>query len=340
VGFNGISSGGPGEGGMMRVLRIQLLLLLGAIAWPSITIAQAPAVATPAQGPSSVASAVPKKRIAVLKFDAGALGTQAGDVGGGLAAQLTTALVNSGQFIVIERTELANVLREQEMSAQKLVSGETAAQVGRLLGAQLLVRGTVTEFDQQSGGGGVRLGVGGIGNTMGALGTSTTSGNVAIDVRLIDTSTGQVVQSHRAEAKVEARGYSAEVGVRNMSIGGDSFDKTPLGQATRQAVEQAVTFVIAATTSLPWTGRIVDVSGDQVFLNAGADTGLKPGDRFAVSTVVRELTDPSSGALLGVIEEALGDVQVVSVQEKFSIARMSTPFAAKRGDLVRAKGLR
>ena len=59
-----------------------------------------------------------------------------------------------------------------------------------------------------------------------------------------------------------------------------------------------MTFVIAATTSLPWTGRIVDVTGDQVFLNAGTDTGLKPGDRFAVSTVVRELTDPSSGALL------------------------------------------
>ena len=86
---------------MTRVLRIQLLLLPNNPRGPSITIAQAPAVATPALGPSSVAAAVPKKAHCRAKFGAGALGAQAGDVGGGLAAQLTTALVNSGQFIVI-----------------------------------------------------------------------------------------------------------------------------------------------------------------------------------------------------------------------------------------------
>lgn len=61
----------------------------------------------------------PKKRIAVAKFDAaGAFLAQYGgwDIGGGLAAQLTTALVNSGHFIVVERAEFTLVLREQEMS--------------------------------------------------------------------------------------------------------------------------------------------------------------------------------------------------------------------------------
>ena len=101
----------------------------------------------------------PKKRIAVAKFDAaGAFMAQYGgwDIGGGLAAQLTTALVNSGYFIVVERAELTPVLREQDMAMQKIVSKETAALVGRILGAQLLVAGSVTEFDQRAGGGPLR----------------------------------------------------------------------------------------------------------------------------------------------------------------------------------------
>jgi len=103
----------------------------------------------------------PKKRIAVAKFDAiGAFIAQYGgyDLGGGLAAQLATELVKTGRFIVVERIALAGVLREQELAATKLVSRETAAQLGQVLGAQLLVRGSVTEFEAKAGGGGLRLG--------------------------------------------------------------------------------------------------------------------------------------------------------------------------------------
>jgi hypothetical protein len=57
-----------------------------------------------------------------------------------------------------------------------------------------------------------------------------------------------------------------------------------------------------------------------------------------VSSVVRELTDPSSGELLGVQERPLGLVEITSVQPKFSIARMPEPFEVKRGDLVRFLG--
>jgi curli biogenesis system outer membrane secretion channel CsgG len=325
---------------MQRKLPIHFLTLVAFLGWAAYGMAQTPAMpgAPSAVPPAASQPAMgPKKRIAVLKFDAGSLATQYGgaDIGNGLAAELTTALLNSGQFIVIERAELANILREQEMSMQKLVSGETAAQVGRLLGAQLLVRASVTEFDQRTGGGGVRIGVG-TAATTGGLGIATNTGVVGIEVRLIDTTTGQVVQSHHAEAKVEDRGISADVGVRAVNFGADSFQKSPLGRATRQAIDQATAFVIAATRPLVWTGRVVDVSGDQIFVSAGADAGIRPGDKFVVSTVVRELTDPASGALLGVIENPLGDIEIVNVQDRFSVARMSAPFQTKRGDLVRS----
>jgi hypothetical protein len=243
-------------------------------------------------------------------------------------------LVNSGYFIVIERAELASVLREQEMALQKIVSKETAAQVNRVIGAQLLIRGSITEFDQRAGGTGLRVGAG-TGIFGGALGGQTTEGIVAMDIRLIDTTTGQVIQSYRAEAKVSAAGISADINVDRVTFGGDHFNKTVLGQATRKAIEQAVTFIIQAMEPVPWTGRVVEVAGDQVYVNAGANAGVKTGEVFIVSTVVRELTDPSTGELLWVEEVKLGEIQVESVQEKFSIARMRVPFQTKRGDLVK-----
>jgi curli biogenesis system outer membrane secretion channel CsgG len=301
-------------------------------------LAQSPASnASAASRPASPSAAAgPKKRIAVMKFDVGAASAQAtgADLGSGLAAQLTTALVNSGQFIVVERAELAGILREQEMGTQKLVQGETAAQAGQLLGAQLLVRGSVTDFEQRSGGGGIRLGIG-LGAGGGALGTANNTGVVGIDLRLIDSTTGQVVQSHHVETKTEDHSISADVGVHNASFGADSFEKTPLGQATRQAIDQAVAFVIASGRPIVWTGQVVDVNGEQLFVNAGADAGLQPGDRFAISTVARKLTDPATGAVLGVIEMPLGEVVIVNVQPKYSIAQMTVTFQTKRGDLVK-----
>lgn len=330
-------------------LFILLTVLAGCAGTDGVSSRSATPMATP--GPALGASGAglehglpgptgPKKRIAVAKFDAaGAFMAQYGgwDIGGGLAAQLTTALVNSGHFIVVERAELTPMLREQEMAMQKIVSKETAAQVGRVLGAQLLVAGSVTEFDQRAGGGRLRLGFA-TGMLGGALGGESVNGVVGMDVRVIDTTTGQVVQSHRVEANTSQSGISADIIVQQVTFGGDAFNKTVLGQATRQAIEQAVTFIIRSTEAVPWTGRVMEVAGDQVYINAGASTGVKPGDRFMVTAVVRELTDPDSGALLGIVEDKRGEIEVVSVQEKFSVAKTRTPFQAMRGDLVKVLG--
>ena len=338
---------------MRRMLFVfPMLLVLGMMAPGSARCATESA--NPGQAALPLPPNGPKKRIAVARFDAsGAIDGQypGWNIGDGLAAQLTTALLNSGHFIVVERGELAGVLREQEMAAQKIVSKETATQIGRLLGAQFLVRGSVTEFSQSAGGGGVRAGVGtgifgggpfggilGGGGLGGALGLQTTHGVVAMDLRLIDTTTGQVLQSQRAEAKLEQRGVSADINVKQVAFGGDAFDKTVLGQATRQAIDQAVAFIIRSMAPMPWTARVVEVAGDQVYINAGTSAGLKPGDLFTVTAVVKELTDPDSGAVLATVEDTRGEIEVVSVQEKLSIARMRMPFETKRGDLVKFSG--
>ncbi len=297
----------------------------------------APAPAKPAPAPAPYPGV--KKRIAVAKFDA--VGASAAhftgwDIGGGLAAQLTTALVESGRFVVVERAVLSEILREQQLGTQRLTPRETAAQVGKLIGAQMLIVGSVTEFEQAEKGGGLGIGFGGRSVGLG-LGGQAVEGHVGMDVRLVDTTTGQVLISKRVEARVPASDVSLKITARDVNFGGEAFNKTPLGQAARQAIEEAVALIIREMEVVPWTGRVADLLGDRVLVNAGRDMNLRSGMVLVVSGIVKEVTDPATGASLGVIEAPLGEIQIEKVQEKFSVARLLSGSMPKRGDLLRLK---
>jgi curli biogenesis system outer membrane secretion channel CsgG len=71
---------------------------------------------------------------------------------------LTSALVNSDRFVVVERAELKEILSEQELKAGGLVNKETGPKLGKLAGVQLLIYGAVTEFGTQDKGGGINFG--------------------------------------------------------------------------------------------------------------------------------------------------------------------------------------
>ena len=299
-----------------------------------------PRLAAAADAPAPAARPAPpgpKKRVAVIRFEnvgrfAQAYGTW--DIGGGLAAQLTTALAESGYFVVVERAALGDVLREQEMGLEKVVSKETAAKAGQVLGAQLLVKGAVTEFEQAAEGGGVKLGVGLPGIAIGG-GGNTVSAQVGIDLRLIDTTTGQVVRSVKTEGKAAKQGVAASIDVRNVSLGGDAFKTTPLGQATREAIERAVVAIRKHMEVVPWTGRVMDAADGQVYINAGQDANIQVGDVFTVSRPTRELKDPETGLVRGIIESQVGRIRVEDVQDKFAVARPLDGAVPQRGDYLK-----
>jgi curli biogenesis system outer membrane secretion channel CsgG len=225
-----------------------------------------------------------KKRVAVLKFGAtGKFGAFEGwDVGEGLAAQLATALQQSGCFTVVDRLALSALLREQELALTGIAAKESAARVGKMSGAQILIKGEITEFEPATSGSGITLGLGLPKVPLGfRLGGESQNSHVAMDVRLIDASTGQILQSHRVEGKSNAAGFSLGLDNRWASIGGEHFSKTPLGQATRQALVDVVGLVSRSLKALPaerapeW--RVVDVMDNQLFVNAGEGAGLASG---------------------------------------------------------------
>jgi hypothetical protein len=212
--------------------------------------------------------------------------------------------------------------------------------VGRLSGAQILIKGEITEFEPTTSGTGMTVGLGFIRVPLGLrLGGESQSSHVAMDVRLIDASTGQVLQSHRVEGKADSSGLSLGLDNRWASIGGEHFSKTPLGHATRQALTEAVRLISGTLLALPaerpaeW--RVVEVMDNQIYVNAGEGAGLKIGARLRVVSMARELIDPETQAVLGALEQDAGEVEIVDIKDRYSVAAIRGAFTPKRGDTVR-----
>jgi curli biogenesis system outer membrane secretion channel CsgG len=280
----------------------------------------------------------PRKRVAVLKFGGtGKYGAYEGwDVGEAIAAQLSTALEQTSCFVVIDRLALSEVLREQELGLAGVVGRDTAARAGGLIGAQILIKGEITEFEPGKKGKGATAGVGLSNVPIGLrVGGNHNVAHVAIDVRLIDASTGQVLFTQSVTSEARTFGLALGIDYRKASIGGDSFEKTPLGEAMREAVGEATGYIVTQMRQVNWTGQVVDVQGSTVYLNAGEGAGIKVGDTLSIYTVTRELIDPATGQSLGREEKKLGELRVGRVDQKYAVGELVGEFQTRRGDLIK-----
>ena len=285
----------------------------------------------------------PKRTVAVGKFDSiGAFKAIYGDmdIGGGLGAMMTTALIESDRFIVLERANVNQVLAEQELKSAGLTTGEAAPDTGGLVGVQLMMYGSVTEFGLDESGGGFSVGVGGLGGRRSGVGVGAspqwTKGKVTMDIRVVDTTTGEVVENFRVSRKVESSAIDLGLSVRQIQVGHNSFTKTPLGQAAREAITEAVQKFAQIAQNRPWSGRVVEMEGEDVIINAGSDAGIRPDQIFKVARISRKLTDPATGKVLGQRQSQLGKLRVKSVEPKLAIAEYLPLSGEKpqRGDLV------
>ena len=329
----------------MRIQRLittaVLSALLGACAGssepiPSDEVPRASLVAETADAEPRCSG--PRKRVAVLRFGGtGKYGAFEGwDVGEAIAAQLTTLLQKTDCFIVADRMALSEVLREQELGLAHVVTQESAAQAGRILGVQILIKGEITEFDNGAKGNGLTLGLGVADIPLGLrLGGNRQVARLGMDIRLIDATSGRILHTQSVTSDAKTYGLALGVDWDDVSIGSDHFSKTPLGQAAREAVGEAAGYIVNQMRDVDWTGQIVEARGATVFLNAGRDAGVRVGDLFTVSSVAQELVDPATGIVLGNIETPLGQVRVEAVDEKYAVAQTLGSFEPARGDLLR-----
>ncbi|MBD0312339.1 MAG: penicillin-binding protein activator LpoB [Microcoleus sp. T3-bin5] len=214
-----------------RLTSISLATLM--LAGVSVSATATPATTQPA---TQLAQATAKKRLVVMDFDYGTTNsyyTSYRGVGAakGISELLINELVNNGTYTVVDRSKLEQVLKQQNRSGT--MDAGTAAEIGKELGVDAVLIGTITKFniDKQSGGGSF-MGIGAC--------SQKTKATVQIDVRLIGTASGDILAT--AKAVGEADQSDSNISVRGISSNsGSNNEDTLLSAAVDKAVSQMVT---------------------------------------------------------------------------------------------------
>jgi curli biogenesis system outer membrane secretion channel CsgG len=297
-----------------------------------------------------------KKRVAIFDFDyatvhssVAALFGQDIDVGKGISDLLVTYLVKDGSYSVIERKALDKIMAEQNFSVSDRANPNSAAKIGKLLGVDAIVVGSITQFGNETknmnlGGAGGALG----GFGLGGFGHKKSKAIVSLTARLVDVDTGEILAV--AEGHGESQRESTSLlggggnwhgfGNGNADFGSSDFQSTIIGEAVKAAVEKTSADVIAdkdklVTRTVTVEGLIAAVDGGQIILNVGTKAGVKVGDQLTVERVSKEIKDPSTGKVIRRMATAVGVVKVTDVDDISAVATAVSGTGFKIGDAVK-----
>lgn len=252
-----------------------------------------------------------------------------------LTEALTTSLVATGRFVVLERQALQQVQQEQDLGASGRVNKETAGEVGKLIGAQVLITGDITAFTYS------RSAIGGkLTNLVKGLdaGVERVSASVSIDLRLIDVVTGEVIASIKGDGDAAQQGVSADLTRDEKKYDGSVSMTTPLGKASREAIQKSVGGIIGSVPKMKWSARVIDFRDGLVYVNAGTGYGMQKGVALEIFDPQPALIDPDTGRNLGAPDKLVGEVVIESVEAQYATAKVVSGEAFKRNQVVRLKG--
>ncbi len=297
-----------------------------------------------------------KKRVAILDFEygtvrsavAGLFGTDV-DVGKGICDLLVKHLVKDGNYTVVERRALDKILAEQNFSTSDRASPATAAKIGKILGLDAIIVGSITQFGSETkqmkiggaGGGWAGFGVGGVSR-------KKSKAIVSIDARMVDVDSAEILAVADGKGESKREGTSLLGGGGNwhgfgagaVDFSSSDFQETILGEAVKAAVEQLSANVIAAKDKLQARqvvveGLVAAVDGPTVVLNVGAKAGLKVGDQLSIERVSREIKDPASGKVIRRLSAKVGTIEVSEVDDISAVAKILTGSGFRVGDLAK-----
>jgi curli biogenesis system outer membrane secretion channel CsgG len=334
---------------------VWFVLILWAFILPEATLISRPAFATPKSGARQQAQGR-KKRIAIFDFDFSTVTSASSqvlganvDLGKGISDLLVKFLVQDGTYSIIERKAMDKIMQEQNFSNSDRANPNSAAKIGKLLGVDAILVGSITQFGNDTkntnigGGGG---GFGGLG--IGGFSHKKSKAIVMIDARIVDIDTAEILGV--AEGKGESSRESTSMtggggnwhgfGAGNVDFGSADFAETIIGEAVNLAVKQLSAGVVADNDKLQArtisvTGLVAAVDGAQIVLNVGSKAGLKVGDQLSVERVTKEVKDPETGKVIRRLANPVGVIKVTDVDDGSAVCDVVVGTGFKVGDAVK-----
>jgi curli biogenesis system outer membrane secretion channel CsgG len=280
-----------------------------------------------------------KPRVAVLEFKnkASHYTWTWYEAGRGAQDMLVTELVKSGKWRVIEREQLAAIMQEKNLSLSGDIDPRTAVKIGKMLGVEYLIAGAITELGVTDRGANVP---GGLLRGLPSVNVRSQKAEAAVDARAFSTSTGEIVWAD------SEKGESSDASVFVAGAGGGAQDHGKVDKILRPVVQKlAASFAKADVKTSGMgghgdasgiVGKIANVEGGTLYLNAGSEGGVKEGDEFSVYRVGKQIKDPDTGEVLGADETKVGRVKVTAVKgPRLSLATAVSGSGFKAGDTLK-----
>ena len=229
-----------------------------------------------------------------------------------MAEHVAEVIHSSGNYTVSERLQMGRVLKEQGF--QNLTSANPV-EIGNMTGADYSVIGKVTMATITNNVSGNVLG-----NIIGKFDSNLSKyanqikAKVAMDVRFIDNKTGEVIFVKSFEGNKS--GQNKEVA---------------LNGACRVAAEN---FLREIQNINPFSARVAEISGDEIYIDVGSDSGIRKGETL---TVAREGSPIIiNGEIVGMKRTVIGKIKVIEVNARYSICKAeSSTGSIKKGDVVK-----
>lgn len=237
----------------------------------------------------------PRRRIGVVAFENKAPYAQ-NRIGNTATDILITELTKTGKFIVVERDKLDKIMEEQKLGQSGAVDPNTAAKVGKILGLNALVTGSISQFGVKSEGKDFIISQ-----------SKQQIVECTVDIRVVDTETGQVLYADSGKGVVR-KASGKFLGMGNQS----KYDETLEGEALRAAIVKFTDNIVSQVNKKPWSCRVAAVRDGRIYLNAGLEAGVQVGQKLKVFSQGAEIKDPDTGLLLGFEETELGTLKISS----------------------------
>ena len=273
-------------------------------------------------------------RVAVIGFDSTAPGYiwhLNSELSKAATDLMINALIKTEGFRVFERIKLDAILQEQDFQAYSgRVDPSTAVKIGKMLGVDLIVTGSVTSIVYQKSGG-IKLG---------PVSLKKSSASVTVTARAINVSTGEIIFSEVKKGTTSKSGVSIRIPVAG-GLGLSSQSVVDIFSAIEDVCQQtAVEFAAKAeidtaiASSLPLESYVVQVestsSGEitQVYIKLGENSGITVGDEIKIFREGEVILDPKTNEVLDRELDLIAQARIITVKEKLSIALVTTKFSS------------
>ncbi len=238
------------------------------------------------------------------------------EIGENLTIMLESALADTGRFVLVERQMLKDIIAEQDLAAGgRAARAGNVAKTGMIRPARYIATGAVTEVSESQSGGAGGVSIGGV-----RVGGGRATAQIALIVKLVDTTTGEIVAKERVVGKAGRTNVNLGVSVRGVSTDLGGFTKTPLGQAAQDCINQAAAVIAKKMEEFPFEGSVVKVNDDgKIIINRGEQFGVQTGQELLLVTPGEVLMDPDTGEVLEREQgKTIGRIRVARVSEKVS----------------------